>query len=178
MVQGPSWAADWLAASQEIPRISRNPKVHYRTHKRPPPVPISDIAKFNCCGYNIIEFWTWCRVFWYFDTNILPYIALHRREPWCSYRCNKSMPGNFNSYRWFHVSRENPDVSKLLLQISLQINKKWFWTITVCSRESHLSLIYFVGSLSLKNYTYLLCRVLLHCIFSLLLHARMLTFKY
>jgi hypothetical protein len=27
MVQSPSWAADRLAASQEIPRISRNPKV-------------------------------------------------------------------------------------------------------------------------------------------------------
>ena len=40
MVQSPSWAADWLAASQEIPRISRNPKVHYRTHKRPPPISI------------------------------------------------------------------------------------------------------------------------------------------
>ena len=40
MVQSPSWAADWLAASQEIPRISRKPKVHYRTHKRTPPVPI------------------------------------------------------------------------------------------------------------------------------------------
>jgi hypothetical protein len=40
MVQSPSWAADWLAASQEIPRISRNPKVHYLTHKRPPPVSI------------------------------------------------------------------------------------------------------------------------------------------
>jgi len=39
MVQSPSWAADWFAASQEIPRISRNPKVHYRTHKRTPPVP-------------------------------------------------------------------------------------------------------------------------------------------
>ena len=37
-VQSPSWAANWFAASQEIPRISRNPKVHYRTHKRPPPV--------------------------------------------------------------------------------------------------------------------------------------------
>jgi len=36
MVQSPSWAVNWFAASQEIPRISRNPKVHYRTHKRPP----------------------------------------------------------------------------------------------------------------------------------------------
>ena len=40
MVQSPSWEANWFAASQEIPRIPRNPKVHYRTHKRPPPVPI------------------------------------------------------------------------------------------------------------------------------------------
>ena len=38
MVQSPSWEANWFAASQEIPRIARNPKVHYRTHKRPPPV--------------------------------------------------------------------------------------------------------------------------------------------
>ena len=40
MVQSPSWEANWFAASQKIPRISRNPKVHYRTHKRPPPVSI------------------------------------------------------------------------------------------------------------------------------------------
>jgi len=40
MVQSPSWAANRFAASQEIPLISRNPKVHYRTHKRPPPVSI------------------------------------------------------------------------------------------------------------------------------------------
>ena len=40
MVQSPSGAATWFAASQEIPRISRNPKVHYRTHNRPPPVSI------------------------------------------------------------------------------------------------------------------------------------------
>jgi len=40
MVQSPSWEANWFAASQEIPRISRNTKVLYRTHKRPPPVSI------------------------------------------------------------------------------------------------------------------------------------------
>ena len=28
MVQSPSWEANWFAASQEIPRISWNPKVH------------------------------------------------------------------------------------------------------------------------------------------------------
>ena len=40
MVQSPSREASWFAASQEIPRIWRNPKVHYRNHKRPPPVAI------------------------------------------------------------------------------------------------------------------------------------------
>jgi hypothetical protein len=40
MVQSPSWAANWFAASHEIPRISRNLKVHYQTHKRPPPLSI------------------------------------------------------------------------------------------------------------------------------------------
>ena len=39
-VQSPSWEANWFAVSEEIPHISRNPKVHYRTHKRPPPVSI------------------------------------------------------------------------------------------------------------------------------------------
>jgi len=38
MVQNPSCEANWFAASQETPHISRNPKVHYRTHKRPPRV--------------------------------------------------------------------------------------------------------------------------------------------
>jgi hypothetical protein len=40
MVQSSSWAANWFAAGQEIPRISPNPKVHHRTHKCRPPVPI------------------------------------------------------------------------------------------------------------------------------------------
>ena len=39
-MQSHSWEADWFAASQEIPRFLRNPKVDYSTHKRPPPVSI------------------------------------------------------------------------------------------------------------------------------------------
>ena len=42
MVQSPSWEANWFAASQEIPHISQNPKVHYHTQKRSPPVSILD----------------------------------------------------------------------------------------------------------------------------------------
>ena len=39
-MQSPFWAANGFAVSQEIPRILRNPKFHYRTHKRPPHVSI------------------------------------------------------------------------------------------------------------------------------------------
>ena len=40
MEQRPSWEANWLSASQEIPRVLWKPKVHYRIHKSLSPAPV------------------------------------------------------------------------------------------------------------------------------------------
>ena len=40
MEQSRFWETNRFAASQEIPRILWNSKVHYRIHKCPPPVAI------------------------------------------------------------------------------------------------------------------------------------------
>ena len=118
MVQSPSWEANWFAASQEMPRISRNPKVHYRTHKRPPPVsilgqPISvHIPTFHLLEIhpNIIHPSTprspqWSSLRFPHQDLIHPPLLTHTRY----------MPSPSNSSRFYHAHNIGWGVQPILL---------------------------------------------------------------
>ena len=56
MKQSPSWEPNQFSASQEIPRILWNPKVHYCIHKCPLPVPIlSQIYQIHTATPHFLE---------------------------------------------------------------------------------------------------------------------------
>ena len=56
MEKSPSWEANRFSASQEIRHILGNPKVRYRIHKCPPPVPIlSQIHPVHATTSHFLE---------------------------------------------------------------------------------------------------------------------------
>ena len=56
MEQSPSWEANRFTASQEIPGVLWNPKIHYRIHNSPPPVPIlSQISPIHTPTSNFLK---------------------------------------------------------------------------------------------------------------------------
>ena len=139
MEQSPSWEANWFAASEEIPRISRNPNVHYRIHKCPPPIPIlsqldpvhTPISNFLKIHLNIILPSTPGSPQWSTEGRAC-HGLMPRYHSCVQGTCRLKMTVNFV---WLHTS--------LLLEYTVQRHVVWFtnqallstWTVSRSRRS-------------------------------------------
>ena len=145
MVQSPSWEANWFATTQEIPHILCNPKVHYRTHKRPPPVPVlGQPNPVHIPTSHLLEIhpniihpstprspqWSLSVRFFHQDP-IRPPLLTHTRH----------MPSPSYSSRFYHPHNigwgvQIIDMSVLLIKLDHRMWPRRFWILLQTGREA------------------------------------------
>ena len=146
MVQSPSWEPNRFAASQEIPRISRKPKVHYSTHKRP---------QWNQLDALISQIYFWNETLeanWFAASQEIPRISrnrkvhyrIHKRPQWDQldalisqiYFWNETLhvsgSSSVHHEEFFTVRTAMVYVIQVCWQLASRISKKyysWRWAI-------------------------------------------------